>query len=346
MDSQPRANETSIRTCLGEQIHAATCEEHARVGRMITSRLFQALPPNSSDPKRYVQGLMAVASLFYCFEGPLVRMVELGRLQAAISKGEKNSEPDEDKAADEVRNQPPRPGGRSRLDFSWAVDLQKAVNLESMLRSPRIVKDIIAIMRNQEACESRHVPQDFVEMLVHVESNGRLRTKLEAFPHLVVAHLWCLYAAYRSGGQMIRRILLALPMGFWMNEMKQVDGPDFWAWTRSMTDQVAYSPSSGGTPRECGPVKLPPFYGPGNQPECTSNFLSFWDITPGEPSQTEFKEAIKMIGRHFTDGQRQEIAEEARGVFEGFSNLIKTLDSTCGSDLDRATETRPDAADD
>ncbi|KAJ2906626.1 hypothetical protein MKZ38_000881 [Zalerion maritima] len=338
---------------LGDEINAATRKIHVRINRMIIARLFQALPPKTNDAMKFTQGMMGLASVYYNFEVPLFEFAKTGQGQMDKDQEDKDQENAEKQMGQD--DGPARTCGActreefqeqlgqhqnhrrpSDMDMRWAAKAYEALNLKGLLRSPRIYEDVKALMRNQRAGGHYHVMDAFKMQLMNGQKSSRLRLKLERSPHLVIAHAWCLYMACHSGGQMIRQILLSMPVGFWLNEMKLVNGPDFHSWPAE--EDGAKPPATPQIPEssrdDVGEEKassLLPFEDMTSEKSGT-NFFSFWELGPDEISKSDFKEGLKKIEHNFTPDKRKEIVEEAKSVFVEFERLITSLDVVCATD--------------
>ncbi|KAF2733864.1 heme oxygenase-like protein [Polyplosphaeria fusca] len=123
---------------------------------------------------------------------------------------------------------------------------------------------------------------------------AHIRAEVAVKPHVLVAYAWCFYMAVFSGGRWIRAQLAAAPSEFW----------------RSGT---AVAP-----------------------PELSEKGLAFWHFggeKDGEDVKAVFRERLEGIEGLFTDEERVDVIEEAKGIFERCVGLVEELDRVVGTDL-------------
>lgn len=179
--------------------------------------------------------------------------------------------------------------------------------LPDQLRRTRVLHEDLAYL-------SKHVqPSGFSEttadplsvtsipMALQTQSfTSHISHAIAAKPHLIVAYTWVMYMALFSGGRYIRAQL-------------RLAGPRFW----SAASELELKEKDGGQ------KDLPPHPG--------YSFLNFSGSRDGEDIKAAFKHQLAHVDGLLSQQQRREIVAEARDLFSRCVDVVRELDTLCGT---------------
>ena len=167
---------------LSHNINTSTRALHTRLNALILSLLPLALPPHTSTPVLYAQGMSNILCVYEGFEGAIKRVGEGGESDRCGEKGQEGSR--------EVMVE--------RLQKVWMPELERAGRLRRDLS------------RLHVESFSHDTGPKLKALTQHISSS----TARE--PHLLLAYTWLLYMALFSGGRYIRARLREAGAEFWM----------------------------------------------------------------------------------------------------------------------------------
>lgn len=325
---------TGYHEALSDRINKATRKEHTHLNRMIISRLFQALPPNTGDAMKYLQGIMHLTTIFYRFEY-ILRDMTLDARQILESRYSLQN-------LDLLQHWKEANWENEERKLILASIIHDTFRVDQLARSPRLFEDAKFLMQNQESCQHFSVLKHFAENQLRQESETLATDKLRDDPHLLLAHIWCLYMACKSGGQLIRQMLLSVPTEFWLKKMKYVNGPDYRMWM-VRRDGVSFhglpeAPTIKAENTDELSSQLPGFPVFNARSGIESNFFTFWEVKSDEPTKDELREAMKQVESLLSDEQKLQVIEEAKLVFEEFDKFVHKLDKMCGTNMDKLSD--------
>jgi len=121
------------------------------------------------------------------------------------------------------------------------------------------------------------------------EHGEAIEARVHNRPHILLAYAWIMYMAIFSGGR-------------WIREQLRQSEPDFWRAT-GLSDNVEGMETSSGF-----------------------SFLCFDGEEDGEDIKMEFKKRLGDADEILTPGERRDILEEARHIFETCIGMVEDLD--------------------
>lgn len=297
-DATPK---TASRSRLGDRINTATRSQHARLNRTLILRLPLALPPHAPNPTIYASGLLHVAPIYLVFESLWRNIV----LEESTSSTPFNPPLLDPKSLTLFPSDLDHPDCEYEPSPSTCPpelrSILSRVLLPSLTRSPSLHHDIQAI--------TGWTPSEVSAQIRLVAKTGRLAESLAHTkrtvtknPHVLLAYAWVFYMALFSGGRLIRASL-------------EEPGHSFW-------DRKADPVAPAG--RECDE---PAFHREG----LPTSFFRFKTPEDGEDLKAEFKKRLNEAEGELSDGQVDDIVQEAVCIFDNMMLLVTQLDGVCGS---------------
>ena len=187
----------------------------------------------------------------------------------------------------------------NELPIETAVVLSALIHLfiPELSRTERLLKDLSVLLRT---------PQDEVAMRLYTPEGERLlsflahiETAAEEKPHVLIAYAWVMYMALFNGGYWIRSQLQTARDTSW--DLSQISLLDM--------DSKAMS----------------------EKPDSGLAFWSFPGQKDGQEFKEEFKERLSDVENMLSTGQRDDIVQEARIIFQHCGLLVKELDEIVAS---------------
>ncbi|KAF1815659.1 heme oxygenase-like protein [Eremomyces bilateralis CBS 781.70] len=309
--SKPPADAESF----GAQINKATQSAHTKLNRLITSRLPLALPPHTSSPDLYANGILHFAHIFFTLEAsirdllpsptdgtrspihqarlkelledPWVNIQTYSDILAARSSQIEHAQTSPNLPPDDATSPPLKPN---------AVLLQMLSHLlpVGLHRTPTLQADLAYLLNIQPIDLSVSLsayPSPAVQNICQ-----RIRRVANEKPHVLLAYAWTFYLAIFSGGRWIRSQLVASGPGFW--------GADFDGESHPETDEKPCAQETKGLGLWC-----------------------FEGGQDGEDIRAGFKSQFECIGNMLSEEQRVEVLEEAEVVFKACEDIVTELDT-------------------
>ncbi|KAI1326838.1 heme oxygenase-like protein [Xylariaceae sp. FL0255] len=290
---------------LSESINIATRSVHAKLNKLIISRLPLSLPPVATDASQYVSGLLHIAPIYIAFES-LWREILDSPDPLELNAPEADSFCNTCDAED-APDTPPVLCSRKRA-------LLTHLHFDDLQRSKTLQDDLQSLTGWSSCTLGEQLNQaSFSPVLSHFLSH--IRTSIESSPHVLLAYAWVLYMALFSGGRFIRAQL-------------ETVFPDFWVPASAHQQQQMLGSLANPDP-------------PNNSNFAASSsaplrFFRFDTPEDGEDIKREFKKRLAECEALLTDGERDEIVQEARCIFDFMVRLTGELDEICGTDLEAA----------
>jgi heme oxygenase len=298
-----------------------------------------ALPPYSPDPSTYISGLLHIAPIYTTFESIWQSILDAPYLPLTLKESPVHnaSEPDYPSTdSRSIHRLPTRnipPAGDAGNVCSRTRTLLSHLRLPGLLRSGRLRADIRILTGAPE--------HQIDEGLEAVAQNGELaafithmKQSAEKNPHVLVAYAWVLYMALFSGGRHIRASL----------QVAGGLGGDFWTidpWPTQVSRDATSRPEvpssfSHHRPRQrqsrshstsCSDGQLSTLV-PGLQ------FFTFLGDEDGEDLKLEFQQRLAKAETLLTDPEKEDIIQEAQGIFDSMIRMVYELDRVMGTNED------------
>lgn len=341
------ASASDLPPSLSNRINAATRAAHTQLNRLILTRLPLALPPHELNPSTYTTGLLHIAPIYQTFESLWQAILDAPRLPTSIKEaleGESEGLDAEIPESPFSMNDEKEPSSGKRV-CPRTQALLSHLHLQALLRTNRLRADI----RQLSGIPDHKLTATFANLAakrklsaqcILAEFTAHTARSIEKNPHVLVAYAWVFYMALFSGGRYLRQSLLEA-------------GPEFWAATARLKfagdddDQhkssILKSPtapvSSSRRPRpRLAGAKTDSHVrtvdaNPGLQ------FFHFAGPADGEDIKLDFKKRVTEAEALLTDGEKQDIIDEAQEIFRYMLELVGELDRMCGNDDYDDTET-------
>ncbi|UNI18702.1 hypothetical protein JDV02_004957 [Purpureocillium takamizusanense] len=344
---------------LAESIALATRSVHARLNKLIVSRLPLALPPRASDPVAFLTGLLHIAPIYTTFEEQWSAILDApppptppsssSRSSAADSRD--NSLPDgchpevapllytggshplprehdDDDEKDEASPKLHKPRACGRM-----YSMLQHLHLPGLMRSERLRADIQTMTSWPE-----HVVE---EQLRQVRSMGYLaefvshiKRAIANKPHVLVAYAYIMFMALFAGGRFIRASLESAGEPFWAVEPSparptmRASERRKWATTKSTSESRAHDLKDDSyreeEKEEDTSDKARPTSRHNNMP---LHFFHFDTPVDGEDLKREFKQRLVDSEEMLTPQEKRDIVQEAVCIFENVTLVVLQLDS-------------------
>ncbi|OHE95925.1 hypothetical protein CORC01_08777 [Colletotrichum orchidophilum] len=315
---------------LSESIAAATRSVHAKLNKIIITRLPLAIPPRAADPSLYVSGLLHITPIYDTFESLWKTIAESPQLSTF---GEAHDDcnlnlADLTSAAHIESNSQHQPALCERTR-----SILTSLYLPALMRSDRLRADIGSI--------TGWAPDVVNKQLAAVSQSGRLaeftrhmKRTIEKKPHVLMAYSYILFMALFAGGRFIRATLESAGTEFW----EQIPSP---IPPSQIPCQVRAPPSGTATPT-AAPVDLSRGDDRGKaevgakhmRHSLPLSFFHFATALDGEDLKKEFKKRLAESEHHLSPRQRRDIIQEAVCIFDNMLLLVGQLDNVCDTDLE------------
>lgn len=173
-------------------VNTATRSLHTQLNRQIISRLPLALPPYSTNPSKYVSGLLHIAPIYITFESLWQQVIDTPIL---------------DWDGDSESSDSPLAMDKPRISLEIQSFLSE-LRLPGLIRAGRLREDIRTL--------STYPEEKVDEQLRRIAGQGKLadfithtKKSVAENPHVLIAYTWVLYMALFSGGRILRASLRA-----------------------------------------------------------------------------------------------------------------------------------------
>jgi heme oxygenase len=312
------------------------------LNRLILARLPLALPPYTTNPSTYISGLLYITPIYITFETLWQTILDAPRLPTTLK-------PTFEFGIDACDPSLPLLDSRSPINLphtdipvlvhapkvcSRTHSLLAHLRLPGLLRAGRLRADIRVLTGTPE--------HKIDEQLEAVSQNGRLaefiaytKQSVEKNPHVLLAYAWVLYMALFSGGRYLRASL-------------QGAGGSGDFWNRDPSPVRPYSITTSHSPspslRRRSKSEIPPFgertsgsrsnYRSENQASKMVPGLQFFNFLgdeDGEDIKREFKKRITEAEALLTNGEKEDIIDEAEEIFKFMVEMVSELDAVMGT---------------
>ncbi|KAI1436009.1 hypothetical protein GGR50DRAFT_262993 [Xylaria sp. CBS 124048] len=190
---------------LSESINNSTRSVHAKLNRLVLSRLRLALPPIADDASQYVAGLLHITPIYMALESLWTGILEPPEPGSSSDNDDNDDNDDDDK----------HKKTSSLLANLHVEGLQRTQALQNDLRSLTGWSDRTLAEKLNHTSECP-VLGDF---LSHIQRTAAMS------PHVLIAYAWVLYMALFSGGRFIRSSLENIYPAFWVPASAQLPRP-------------------------------------------------------------------------------------------------------------------------
>ncbi|KAH8672625.1 hypothetical protein BGZ60DRAFT_526932 [Tricladium varicosporioides] len=312
-DSTPSSGQSPpSQQTLSVQINTATRLLHTKLNRQIISRLPLALPPYSTNPSKYVSGLLHIAPIYITFEALWQQVID-----TPIQAWGADSEPSDSPVATE--------NPRVSLEIqSFLAELR----LPGLVRAARLRADIQIL--------STYPEEKVDEQLRCIAGQGKLadfiahtKKSVAENPHVLIAYTWVLYMALFSGGRILRASLRAAGGSgkeFWDRDLSPIR-----PYSR---DQSRNGNQSWGKKPEPQPSTRETIWTTSNPLDrdildLTSglSFFGFSGDHDGEDLKTTFKSHFSTLDTLLTPSQKSSTILEAQEIFTHMLAIVSDLDA-------------------
>lgn len=317
-------------------VNIATRPLHSQLNRLILARLPLTFPPHTSNPSTYVSGLLHIAPIYITFETLWDTFLNAPQLPTILNQALDSCEPAfEGVGSESVPIIPTTPGGTLEALHTAKVcsrtrSLLANLRLPGLLRAGRLRADIRVLTGTPE--------HKIGEQLDAVARNGRLAAfmahttrSVDANPHVLLAYAWVLYMALFSGGRYLRASL------------KEAGGTnDFWY--RDSSPVRPYSiTQEAKKPRRNSNCEADMKANPSRPRSRTRSdshasrmvpglsFFNFVGEEDGEDIKREFKKRIAEAEVLLTEGEKEDIVQEAQDIFRFMVEMVEELDRVMGT---------------
>jgi len=309
--ARPRAHDDDDddKRSLAESIAAATRVAHARLNKLIISRLPLALPPQANDPSLYTSGLLHIAPIYTTFESLWQNILDLPPVETATVAAVAESD-----LYNGENTLPKRCKQASGTPMSSPVhSMLESLRLPGLMRTERLKADLKAmtgwsdhIIEQQLRIVSDQGP--LAEFLNHIKRS------VENRPHVLLAYSYIFFMALFAGGRYIRASLQSVGNEFWDQVPNHVK-PTMQACSEKRPSPVE---ETNGTPKSRVTSSMP------------LRFFHFPTPTDGEDLKCEFKQKLADSEARLSQSERHDIVQEAISIFERMTMLVEQLDVVCG----------------
>ncbi|KAK3685613.1 hypothetical protein B0T22DRAFT_482567 [Podospora appendiculata] len=312
---------------LGDRINTATRTVHTKLNKQLLLRLPLAVPPRAHTPSTYVSGLIHVAPIYIAFESlwrDILRSHD-DKVKQFGDCGPDGCQPGTHPL--DPQSLPLFPFGTSETLVHRPVACERIHSVLIYLRLPGLERSssIRADIRSITGWS-----KDLVDEQVKVAAKtGRLgefiahiQRSIDKNPHVLLAYAWVLYMALFSGGRFIRATLETAGTEFWSKTSEPVQP--------SMRPCEKPIPVGPRQPRDHGHSHCTTGDAQSSSQETPSlgslNFFRFATPRDGEDLKTEFKRRLIESESLLTEGEREDIVQEAQCIFDNMILLITQLD--------------------
>ncbi|KUJ22214.1 heme oxygenase-like protein [Mollisia scopiformis] len=312
---------------LSERVNIATRSLHTQLNRLILLRLPLALPPRTTNPSKYVSGLLFIAPIYITFESIWQSVLD-SPCEEEEAKQSLNGISDARSPTSEQGTNPATssPYILPRKTCSRLYCLLSDLQLPGLPRAETLRTDIRVLTGTP-----RYKVQ---EQLSAVSQHGRLaeflshtKNSVDANPHVLLAYAWVLYMALFSGGRHLRA------------ELKKAGGIGLDFWNRELSPVRPYSITQERSRRHesksttCDSERIPRLPRSRSRSESAAStmvpgmqFFNFPGSEDGEDIKREFKARYAEAESHLTEAEKEDIVSEAQYIFKFMLDLIADLD--------------------
>ncbi|KAI0009018.1 hypothetical protein F4779DRAFT_406519 [Xylariaceae sp. FL0662B] len=312
MTMSSETEETATRS-LGDYINAATRPIHTKLNKLIIYRLPLALPPQSEDASKYVSGLLHITPIYMTFESLWQNILD------SPAPAEESSTEDihvcdacdpaeDDKSATlDVHTTPDAPDPPHRPVVCTRIRSVLAhLHLEGLARSEALQQDLAALTGWSNRTLAEQLRENAASPVLG-DFLAHTRRSVAARPHVLLAYAWVLYLALFSGGRFVRASL------------ERVE-PGFWTPASATSTSTSPSPSPPNTAKQQQKQTRP------------LRFFRFDTRDDGEDLKMAFKARVAESEALLAPRERDDVALEARRIFEFMVRVVAELDEVCGTD--------------
>ncbi|KAJ6438333.1 hem oxygenase-like, multi-helical [Purpureocillium lavendulum] len=324
---------------LAESIALATRAIHARLNKLIVSRLPLALPPRAADPAAFLTGLLHIAPIYETFEEEWQAIIDAptpttpsppcpsASASASTSKDSLPDACDRDAPHFDSGSHPLPQDDGPRLHKPLVCDrmhsMLRHLYLPGLVRSERLRADIRAMTAWPD-----HVVEEQLQavggMGYLAEFLQHIRRAVMNKPHVLVAYSYIMFMALFAGGRFIRASLESAGEPFWAVEPSPARPTmrtserrrKMAAKERRPHDLEDDDTMPGGNPDAGRPQQNMPLH-----------FFHFDTPMDGEDLKREFKQRLVDSEALLTPREKRDIVQEAVCIFENVTLVVLQLDA-------------------
>lgn len=347
---------------LSESMNTATRAVHAKLNKLVISRLSLALPPKAEDASNYVSGLLHITPIYIAFESLWNNILQ------SAARDDEDDDVDEDDAnrdpfataataavlaqpcnicdPDTTQSEPmdlqtlpgildyEGPTAASRLASVSALQprmrtVLTALRVPGLARAVALQRDVVALTGWSRHTVAEHL-DDAAESPVLAEFLHHVRHAVAARPHVLVAYAWVLYMALFSGGRVIRASLERVHPAFWVPAWASA------SLTSARRRSEAEDEGAGGPPLRFfsfDPTTAAE-YEDGRENEDADTGA---DVNgDGEALKATFKRRLAETEGLLTADERDDVADEALAIFVFLVRVVEELDDICDTEPQEA----------
>ncbi|KAK3327916.1 hypothetical protein B0T19DRAFT_177448 [Cercophora scortea] len=312
---------------LGDRINTATRTVHTKLNKQLLLRLPLAVPPRAHTPSTYVSGLIHVAPIYIAFESlwrDILRSHD-DKVKQFGDCGSDGCRPGTHLL--DPQSLPLFPFGTSETLVHRPVACERIHSVLMYLRLPGLERssNLRADIRSITGW-SKDVVDEQVKVAAKTGRLGQfiahIQRSVDKNPHVLLAYAWVLYMALFSGGRFIRATLETAGTDFWSKKSEPV--------LPSMRPCEKPIPIQSRQPRDHGHSQCTTGDALSSSQETPSfgslEFFRFATPMDGEDLKTEFKRRLIESESLLTEGEREDIVQEAQCIFDNMILLITQLD--------------------
>ncbi|KAI9765760.1 MAG: heme oxygenase [Geoglossum simile] len=283
---------------LSTEINETTGEAHATLNRLIASRLPLALPPHSTTPTLYGQGLLHFAPIYLTFESLWLSLlhttpVATPSLEFQDHTGFPLRDLDPIHHAHTSSSTPDGDPHRCRASISPQVHTYLEQLLIPGLMRGECLREDLSYLTGLSVAELKK-RLDHPEGKQVSEFVAHIRSTVLSKPHVLVAYTWVMYMAVFSGGR-------------WIRAQMRLAGENFWSQPAAQAGVSMSGRKARGT--------------------IGMEFFHFKGPEDGKDIKSEYKRRFAELDKHLTTGERQDIVSEALKIFLFNRLMVEELDN-------------------
>ena len=343
---------------LSESMNAATRAVHAKLNKLVISRLSLALPPKAEDASNYVSGLLHITPIYIAFESLWNNILQSATRDDEgddVDEDEANRDPfaaaaavlaqpcnicDPDTTPSEPMDLQTLPGildyegpaASSGLASVSALQprmrtVLTALRVPGLARAAALQRDVVALTGWSRHTVAEHL-DDAAESPVLAEFLHHVRHAVAARPHVLVAYAWVLYMALFSGGRVIRASLERVHPAFWVPAWASASP------TSARRHSEAEDEGAGGPP-----LRFFSFDTAGASTEHENGDAHAGADAnggDGEALKATFKRRLAETEGLLTADERDDVADEALAIFVFLVRVVEELDDICDTEPQEA----------
>lgn len=277
---------------LAESIAIATRSIHAKLNKLIITRLPLVLPPQASDPFVYASGLLHIAPIYATFESLWSEILHNPR------ENGRNDVPGESKRTPDVSD-----GLREALGVLFIPGLRRA---------DRLVADIQSVTGWSETATREQLA--IISKTGHLaEVVSHIRRAIKNKPHVLLAYSYIMYMALFAGGRFVRATLESAGKEFW-DKTASVIVPTSQPCEKRHTEDIQETEISLRVSHSL-PLR----------------FFHFDTPEDGEDLKRDFKQKLADCEGILTYREKHDIVQEAICIFENMVLVVAQLDNVMAS---------------